>query len=76
MSFVHLHLHTQYSILDGLTSCKKLFTRAQELGMEAVSITDHGNMYGVVEFLKCANDKSNKNPDKSYKVKPIVGCEV
>lgn len=76
MSFVHLHLHTQYSILDGLTSCKKLFARAQELGMEAVSITDHGNMYGVTEFLKCANDKSNKNPDKSYKVKPIVGCEV
>ncbi|MGM9753222.1 MAG: DNA polymerase III subunit alpha [Candidatus Cryptobacteroides sp.] len=76
MSFVHLHLHTQYSILDGLTSCKKLFARAQELGMEAVAITDHGNMFGVAEFLKCANDKSNKNPDKSYKVKPIVGCEV
>ena len=44
--------------------------------MEAVAITDHGNMFGVAEFLKCANDKSNKNPDKSYKVKPIVGCEV
>ena len=40
--------------------------------MEAVAITDHGNMFGVAEFLKCANDKSNKNPDKSYKVKPIL----
>lgn len=76
MSFVHLHLHTQYSILDGLTSVSKLFARAKELGMPAVAITDHGNMYGVAEFLKVANDKKNKNPDGSYIVKPIVGCEV
>ena len=76
MSFVHLHLHTQYSILDGLTNIKALFARARELGMPAVAITDHGNMYGVPEFFKVANDKANKNPDGSYKVKPIVGCEV
>ena len=76
MSFVHLHLHTQYSILDGLTNIKELFARARELGMPAVAITDHGNMYGVPEFFKVANDKANKNPDGSYKVKPIVGCEV
>ena len=78
MSFVHLHLHTQYSILDGLTNIKKLYKRAAELGMPAVAITDHGNMYGVAEFLKCAYDKKggNVNPDGSLKVKPIVGCEV
>ncbi len=76
MSFVHLHLHTQYSILDGLTNIKKLFARARELGMPAVAITDHGNMYGVPEFFKVADDKANKNPDGSYKVKPIIGCEV
>ena len=68
MSFVHLHVHTQYSILDGQSSIKNLFGRAQELGMPAIAITDHGNMYGVKEFLKTAKDF----PD----VKPIVGCEV
>ena len=76
MPFVHLHLHTQYSILDGLTDIKKLFARARELGMPALAITDHGNMYGVKEFLKWAYDKSNKNPDGSLIVKPIIGCEV
>ena len=76
MSFVHLHVHTQYSILDGLSSIKGLFKRARELGMPALAITDHGNMYGVKEFFKYANDKSNKNPDGSYIVKPIIGCEV
>ncbi|MBO4566037.1 MAG: DNA polymerase III subunit alpha [Bacteroidales bacterium] len=76
MPFVHLHLHTQYSILDGLTDIKKLFARARELGMPALAITDHGNMYGVKEFLKWAFDKSNKAPDGSLIVKPIIGCEV
>ncbi len=76
MPFVHLHLHTQYSILDGLTDIKKLFARARELGMPALAITDHGNMYGVKEFLKWAYDKSNKAPDGSLIVKPIIGCEV
>ena len=76
MSFVHLHLHTQYSILDGLTDIKKLFARARELGMPALAITDHGNMYGVKEFLKWAYDKSNLASDGSPIVKPIIGCEV
>lgn len=76
MSFVHLHLHTQYSILDGLTNIKELFARARELGMPAVAITDHGNMYGVAEFLKWGFDKSNKDKDGNLIVKPIVGCEI
>lgn len=68
MSFVHLHVHTQYSILDGFSSIAKLFDRAEELGMPALAITDHGNMYGVKEFFKFAG----KHPN----VKPIIGCEV
>ena len=76
MSFVHLHLHTQYSILDGLTNIRKLFERARELGMPAVAITDHGNMYGVKEFFRWADDKSNKDADGNYIVKPIIGCEI
>ena len=68
MSFVHLHVHTQYSILDGLSSISKLFDRAEELGMPALAITDHGNMYGVKEFFKHAS----KHP----KVKPVIGCEI
>ena len=76
MSFVHLHVHTQYSILDGLSDIKKLFARARELNMPAIAITDHGNMYGVKEFLKWGWDKSNLGPDKQPIVKPIVGCEV
>ena len=68
MSFVHLHVHTQYSILDGLSAIPKLFDRAEELGMPALAITDHGNMYGVKEFFNVSKD----HPD----VKPILGCEV
>jgi len=68
MSFVHLHVHTQYSILDGLSSIPKLFDRAEALGMPALAITDHGNMYGVKEFFKFAA----KHPD----IKPIIGCEI
>ena len=68
MSFVHLHVHTQYSILDGLSSISKLFDRAEELGMPALAITDHGNMFGIKEFMKFAG----KHPG----VKPILGCEV
>ena len=68
MSFVHLHVHTQYSILDGQASIGSLFERAKELGMPALAITDHGNMYGVKEFLKVAK--------KFPEVKPIIGCEV
>ena len=68
MSFVHLHVHTQYSILDGQSAIEDLFNRADDLGMPGLAITDHGNMYGVKEFFKFAK----KHPD----VKPIVGCEV
>lgn len=76
MSFVHLHVHTQYSILDGLSSIKGLFKRARELSMPALAITDHGNMYGVKEFFKYANDKDNLDADGNFIVKPIIGCEV
>ena len=76
MSFVHLHVHTQYSILDGLSDIGKLFARARELGMPALAITDHGNMYGVKEFFKFAYDKSNLDDDEQPLVKPIIGCEV
>ena len=68
MAFVHLHVHTQYSILDGLSNIEKLFKRAEELGMPGLAITDHGNMYGVKEFY----DTAKKHP----LVKPIFGCEV
>ena len=74
MPFVHLHVHTQYSILDGFSDMGKLFKRAVELGMPAIAITDHGNMYGVKEFFKMAG--KHKDADGNYKVKPIVGCEV
>ena len=76
MSFVHLHVHTQYSILDGFSDIEKLFARARELNMPALAITDHGNMYGVKEFFKFAYDKSNLDADKQPIVKPIIGCEV
>ena len=68
MSFVHLHVHTQYSILDGQASISGLFERAKELGMPALAITDHGHMYGVKEFLEVAK--------KFPEVKPIIGCEI
>jgi DNA polymerase-3 subunit alpha len=74
MPFVHLHVHTQYSILDGFSDMGKLFKRAAELGMPAIAITDHGNMYGVKEFFKMAG--KHKDAEGRYKVKPIVGCEV
>ncbi|MCR5710607.1 MAG: DNA polymerase III subunit alpha, partial [Bacteroidales bacterium] len=76
MAFVHLHVHTQYSILDGFSDIEKLFARARELKMPALAITDHGNMYGVKEFFKFAFDKSNLGEDKKPLVKPIIGCEV
>ena len=67
-SFVPLHVHTEYSILDGMSNIKKLFARADELKMPGLAITDHGNMYGVKDFF----DVSQKYPD----IKPIIGCEV
>ncbi|MFO7617759.1 MAG: PHP domain-containing protein [Bacteroidales bacterium] len=65
--FVHLHLHTQYSILDGATSIDELMKRAVELKMPAVAITDHGNMFGVKHFYDAA---------RASNIKPIIGCEV
>jgi DNA polymerase-3 subunit alpha len=65
--FAHLHLHTQYSILDGAISIKKLVERAGKLDMPAVAMTDHGNMFGAVEFHETAREAG---------IKPIIGCEV
>ncbi len=65
--FTHLHLHTQYSVLDGANEIKSLMKQVKALGMDSVAITDHGNMYGVKEFHKAA---------KSNDIKPILGCEA
>ncbi|HKO56428.1 MAG TPA: DNA polymerase III subunit alpha, partial [Thermoanaerobaculia bacterium] len=67
MSFVHLHLHTEYSLLDGASRPEQLAKRVAQLGMPACAITDHGNMFGAVEFY---------NAMKKEKVKPIIGCEM
>ncbi len=67
MSFVHLHLHTEYSLLDGACRIEGLMDRVKELGQDAVAITDHGVMYGCIDFYKAA---------KAAGVKPIIGCEV
>jgi len=66
-NFVHLHLHTEYSLLDGACRIDRLFERAKELGQTAVAITDHGAMYGALEFYKAA---------KKHGIKPIIGCEM
>ena len=73
MKFSHLHVHTQFSLLDGAASIKALYNKAINDGMPALAISDHGNMFGVFEFVKHAH--SLKNADGSLKVKPIVGCE-
>ena len=66
-SFVHLHNHTNYSLLDGISAIPELVARGQELGMDAMAITDHGNMYGAIEFYQeCRN----------IGIKPIIGCEL
>ncbi len=67
MSFVHLHLHTQYSLLDGANKIKSLIPKVKDLGLPAVAMTDHGNMFGAVEFYKTA---------VAAGVKPIIGCEM
>ena len=73
MKFSHLHVHTQFSLLDGAASIKNLYKKAIADGMPAVAISDHGNMFGAFEFVKEAY--KHKNEDGSLKVKPIVGCE-
>lgn len=67
MSFAHLHVHTEYSLLDGLSKIKKLIATVKDMGMNAVAITDHGNMYGAIEFYKAC---------QKAEIKPIIGCEV
>src|SRR5664279_4139411 len=73
MKFSHLHVHTQFSLLDGAASIKGLYKKAIADGMPALAISDHGNMFGAFEFVKEAYN--HKNPDGTLKVKPIVGCE-
>src|ERR1700749_2452298 len=65
--YVHLHLHTDYSLLDGAIQIKHLSERVRELGMKACAITDHGNMYGAVSFYK---------EMKAHGVKPLIRCEL
>ena len=65
--FVHLHVHTEYSLLDGSSKIKELCRRTKELGMNSIAITDHGVMYGVIDFYKAALEEG---------IKPIIGCEV
>lgn len=65
--FTHLHLHTEYSLLDGFSPIERLLDKCQKLGMDSVAITDHGQMYGVIEFYKQAKKRG---------IKPIIGCEV
>ena len=67
MEFTHLHVHTEYSLLDGSSKIKEITSRAKELGMKSLAITDHGVMYGVIDFYKAA---------KEVGIKPILGCEV
>ena len=67
MSFAHLHVHTEYSLLDGSNKIKECVARVKELGMNSVAITDHGVMYGVIDFYRAA---------RAAGIKPILGCEV
>ncbi|MDO5520595.1 MAG: DNA polymerase III subunit alpha [bacterium] len=67
MNFTHLHVHTEYSLLDGSSKINELIARTKELGMDSVAITDHGVMYGVIDFYKAA---------KKQGIRPIIGCEV
>src|SRR5690349_16504728 len=66
-SFVHLHLHTEYSLLDGAVRIPELMNKAKEFGMPAVAMTDHGNLYGAIEFYQAATAAG---------IKPILGCEA
>lgn len=67
MSFAHLHVHTEYSLLDGFSNIKKLIKRVKELGMKSCAITDHGTMFGVIDFFTTAKDEG---------IKPIIGLET
>ena len=65
--FTHLHVHTEYSMLDGISRIPDLVARTGELGMDALAITDHGTFYGVVDFYSACKEAG---------IKPIIGCEV
>jgi len=65
--FTHLHVHTHYSLLDGLSKIDDILDRAKELGMDSLAITDHGVLYGAIEFFIKAKERG---------IKPIVGCEM
>ena len=65
--FTHLHVHTEYSLLDGMCRIPQLVSRARELGMDSLAITDHGAMYGVIQFYRAAGEVG---------IKPIIGCEM
>ena len=65
--FVHLHVHTDYSLLDGCCRIDRLVERATEMGMGAMALTDHGNLYGAIEFYQQA---------KARGLKPLIGCEL
>ena len=67
MAFTHLHVHTEYSLLDGSNKIKEYVARVKELGMNSAAITDHGVMYGVIDFYKAAKEAG---------INPIIGCEV
>ena len=67
MNFAHLHVHTEYSLLDGSNKIKEYVDRVKELGMNSAAITDHGVMYGVIDFYRAA---------RAAGIKPILGCEV
>ncbi|MBO5071355.1 MAG: DNA polymerase III subunit alpha [Eubacterium sp.] len=67
MGFTHLHVHTEYSLLDGSSKISELVNRAKELGMDSLAITDHGVMYGVIDFYRAA---------KAAGINPVIGCEV
>ena len=67
MGFTHLHVHTEYSLLDGSGKIGEMVKRAKELGMKHLAITDHGVMYGVINFYKSCRDEG---------INPVIGCEV
>ena len=66
-NFVHLHTHSEFSLLDGMSRIADIVSRTKELGMKSVALTDHGNMYATVKFYQAA---------KEHGIKPILGCEV
>ncbi|MCH5166049.1 MAG: DNA polymerase III subunit alpha [Clostridiales bacterium] len=82
--FAHLHVHTEFSLLDGAVRTDKVFKLCDELNIPAIAMTDHGNLYGAIEFLKAAVKYTDKEADflkfmaerRPFKVKPIIGCEV